>query len=100
MRPTMSSKHRTLTSVCLAIAAVLPTAASSSDAISPNYRFIGGTPASVAGTPQSPVYRLQIAGGSGSAVGIAASPNTSVVAGPTSTVLPTDRMFRDGLEGA
>lgn len=54
---------------------------------------------SVAGTTSSPVHQAQIAGGSGSPVGISASPTTSVVVGPTSAELPTDRVFRDGLEG-
>ncbi len=65
---------------------------------SSNYRLIGATAASVAATPASPQYRVQLAGGSGGAIGIAASANSSVVAGPTSTQLPTDRIFRAGLE--
>lgn len=82
----------------LALLALVP-AATANDAVSPNYRLIGGTPASIAASAASPVHQAQIAGGSGSPVGIAASPNTSVVVGPTSAELPTDRVFRDGLEG-
>lgn len=66
---------------------------------SERFRMVSPIAASIAASTASPVYQAQIAGGSGSPVGIAASPNTSVVAGPTSTELPTDRVFRDGLEG-
>jgi tetrahydromethanopterin S-methyltransferase subunit D len=82
----------------LALLALVP-AATANDAVSPNYRLVGGTPASIAATTGSPTYQAQIAGGSGTPVGMSASPNTSVVVGPTSAALPTDGVFRDGLEG-
>ena len=65
---------------------------------SPQYRLVGPGMASVSARAQSPVYALYVVGGAGQAVGIAASPATSVVAGGTSTALPTNRVFRDGLE--
>lgn len=69
------------------------------DLTSERYRMVSPVAASVAARIASPMHQAQIAGGSGSPVGIAASPNTSVVAGPTSAELPADRVFRDGLEG-
>ena len=62
------------------------------------YRLIGSGPASVAASATSMFHQAQLAGGSGAAVGIAASANISVVAGPVSQQLPTERVFRDGLE--
>lgn len=82
----------------LALALALPDLAHSNDPRSGQYRLIGAAPASVSAKSQSPAYRVLIVGGSGQAVGISASPNTSVVAGGASTRLPTARIFRDGLE--
>ena len=65
---------------------------------SATYRLIGAGTASVTGVASSPVHELAIVGGGGTPVGISASTNVSVVAGGTSTQLPTDRMFRDGME--
>lgn len=74
------------------------TATSATEPSSTLYRLIGSGPASVAATATSPLYRAQLAGGSGAAVGIAASPNSSVVAGPLSQELPTDRILRSSFE--
>jgi hypothetical protein len=65
---------------------------------SAGYRLVGSGPASVAASATSALHQAQIAGGSGAPVGIAASSNTSVVAGPVSLELPTDRMFRGTFE--
>jgi len=65
---------------------------------SAGYRLVGSGPASVAASATSMFHQAQIAGGSGAPVGIAASANISVVAGPVSQQLPTERVFRDGLE--
>ena len=46
----------------------------------------------------SPLQRLRWIGGSGQPVGIAASPNASTNSGGSSLQLPTNRIFRDGLE--
>lgn len=73
----------------------IPSLVVSSEPSSAQFRLIGSGPASVAATAASPLYQAQLAGGSGAPVGISASANTSVVAGPTSQELPTARIFRD-----
>jgi hypothetical protein len=70
-----------------------PTGAASSQ-----FRLIGSGPASVAASAASTLYQAQLAGGSGAPVGIAASSNSSIVAGPISAELPTERVFRDNFE--
>jgi hypothetical protein len=80
------------------LALLLPAAASPADSRSANYRLVGAAPASTSAVASSPAYSLYVVGGSGEAVGIASSANTSVVAGGTSNALPTDRIFGDGLE--
>ena len=66
----------------LAVAGGLRSAsAGSGDTRSGHYRVIAGSAASVSGTASSPAYQAYVVGGSGAAVGIAASDNTSVVAG-------------------
>jgi len=70
-----------------------PASAGSGDARSGHYRVIAGSAASVAGTASSPAHQVYVVGGSGAAVGIAASTNTSIVAG-NSTIDPLERIFR------
>jgi len=65
----------------LALADACVASAASGDARSSHYRVIAGSPASVAGKTASPTYQAYVVGGSGAAVGIAASANTSIVAG-------------------
>jgi len=59
---------------------------------------VAGSATSVAGTASSPAHQVYVVGGSGAAVGIAASDNTSVVAG-NSTVDPPVRIFSGNFEG-
>ncbi len=65
---------------------------------SPQYRLVGPAPASTATRTASPMQQLRWIGGSGQAVGIAASANASAVSGGASQQLPTNRIFRNGLE--
>jgi len=76
----------------------VPALVSSGEPGSNQFRLIGSGPASVAASAASPLHQAQLAGGSGAPVGISASPNASVVAGPTSQELPTARIFRDNFE--
>lgn len=62
------------------------------------FRLIGSGPASVAASAASMLHQAQIAGGSGAVVGISASSNSSVVAGPVSAELPTERIFSGGFD--
>jgi hypothetical protein len=62
------------------------------------FRLIGSGPASVAASVASTLYQAQLAGGSGAPVGISASSNGSVVAGPVSAELPTERLFSGSFE--
>ncbi|HEY2396356.1 MAG TPA: hypothetical protein VGH81_10325 [Rudaea sp.] len=73
--------------------------AGSGDARSGQYRVIAGSAASVAGAAVSPAHQLYVVGGSGAAVGIAASDNTSIVAG-NSGIDPPERIFRSDFEAA
>lgn len=82
----------------LLIAALASTTAPALEVRSPRHRLIAPGMASVAAQAQSPVHSLRVVGGAGQAVGIAVSEQTSVVAGGTSATLPTNRVFRDGLE--
>ena len=66
--------------------------AGTGDARSAHFRVISGSAASVTATATSPAYQAHLVGGSGAAVGIAASDNTSVVAG-NSTIDPPVRLF-------
>jgi hypothetical protein len=70
----------------------------STGASSSQYRLLSSGPTSVAASTTSALHQAQLAGGSGAPVGISASPNTSVVAGPISGELPTDRIFRGEFE--
>lgn len=70
----------------------------SRESASVHYRLIAPAPASVAAVTQSPVYTAYVVGGSGQPAGISASPGHSVVIGGASNQLPTDRIFRDGME--
>lgn len=70
----------------------------SSESASQSYRLIGAAPASLAATASSPAYSVYVVGGAGQAVGISASANTSVNAGGASNLLPTARIFRNGME--
>lgn len=88
---------RATLALCAAVALLLPATAASTDAYSPRYRLVGPSPASVAATATSSIHQLHIVGGSGEAVGIAASANASIVAGGVSNLLPTERIFRDGM---
>ena len=71
--------------------------AGSGDTRSGHYRVVAGSAASVAGTASSPAHQVYVVGGSGAAVGIAASDNTSIVAG-NSTVDPPVRIFSGNFE--
>ena len=68
------------------------------DAYSDQYRLVGAGPASVAAVSSSAVYEVYAVAGGGQAAGVSASTNLSVVAGGTSNLLPTARIFRSGLE--
>ena len=73
--------------------------AGTGDARGAHYRVIAAGPASVAGTATSSGHQVYVVGGSGAAVGIAASDNTSIVAG-NSTIEPPERIFRSDFETA
>jgi len=81
----------------LALGGVNSAGAGSGDARSNTHRVIAGSPASVAGTAATATHQAYVVGGSGAAVGIAASTNTSIVAG-NSTVDPTVRVFSGNFE--
>jgi hypothetical protein len=81
----------------LALGGVNSAGAGSSDAHTSTHRLISGSAASVAGTATSPAHQAYVVGGSGAAVGIAASANTSIVAG-NSTLDPTVRIFSGNFE--
>jgi hypothetical protein len=82
----------------LAVAGGLrPASAGTGDTRSGHYRVIAGSPASVAGAAASPAHQVYVVGGIGAAVGIAASDNTSIVAG-NSTIEPLERIFRGDFE--
>ena len=83
--------------VTLALGGVNSASAGSGDARSNTHRVIAGSAASVAGTAASATRQAYVVGGSGAAVGIAASANTSIVAG-NSTVDPTVRVFSGNFE--
>jgi hypothetical protein len=89
---------REIITVLIAIAAMAPWVLPAQNAGSETHRLIGGANASVAARATSPQARLAIAGGSGAATGLSASPNTSANSGQQSTQLPTDRLFVSGLE--
>jgi hypothetical protein len=95
------SRRRWLFAVAvLAVLGVLDLAtAGSGDARGSHYRVIAGSSASVAGAATSPAYQVYVVGGSGAAVGIAVSANTSIVAG-NSSVEPPERIFRSDFEPA
>ena len=84
--------------VALATGAAHHARAGSGDARSGHYRVIAGSAASVAGAANSPAHQVYVVGGSGAAVGIAASDNTSIVAG-NSTIEPPERIFRSDFDG-
>lgn len=91
--------ERTFASASLALALLAaPAWVSSGEPASPQFRLLGSSPASVTDTTASPAHQARIAGGSGAPVGISASPNTSVVAGPVSSGQPTERLFRNDFE--
>lgn len=77
---------------------MLSAAAAATESSSPQYRLVGPAPASTASTVASPIRSLRWVGGSGQAVGIAVSTNASAVSGGASQQLPTNRIFRDGME--
>lgn len=85
----------------IAVAALVATApgvnAGSGDARTGKNRLIAGSAASVAGTGSSAGHQLYVVGGSGAAVGIAASANTTIVAG-NSTIDPPVRIFSGNFE--
>ena len=81
----------------LALGAVNSAGAGSGDARSNTHRLVSGSPASVAGTASSATHQAYVVGGSGAAVGIAASTNTSIVAG-NSTIDPPVRIFSGNFE--
>lgn len=80
-----------------ALALLLPVTAAAVDAYSTRHRLVGPAPASVAASGQSAQHVLYVVGGSGTPVGISASANASLVGGGASNLLPTDRIFGDGL---
>ena len=81
----------------LALGGVNSAGAGSGDARSNTHRMIAGSAASVAGTAASTMHQAYVVGGSGAAVGISASTNTSVVAG-NSTIDPPVRIFSGNFE--
>lgn len=81
----------------LALGGVNSAGAGSGDARSNTHRLVSGSAASVAGTAASATHQAYVVGGSGAAVGIAASANTSVVAG-NSTIDPPVRIFSGNFE--
>ena len=93
-----SAAGRLALGVLFAAAALVPGRVWSGEAASANYRLIGSAPASTSGVTSSPTYTLYVVGGSGEAVGISASANSSVVSGGSSTQLPTDSIFKNSLE--
>jgi hypothetical protein len=91
--------ERTILSAGLALALLAaPAWVSSGEPASGQFRLLGSGPASVAAETASPGHQASIVGGSGAPVGISASPNTSVVAGPATPPQPTERLFRSGFE--
>ena len=82
----------------LAALALAHSARASGDARSGSHRLISGSAASVNGTAASAAYEAHLVGGSGAAVGIAASQNTSIVAG-NSAIDPPVRLFFSNFEG-
>jgi hypothetical protein len=94
-----TSTFRLLTAVAvLAVAGCLRSAsAGSGDTRSGHYRVIAGSAASVAGAAASPAHQAYFVGGSGAAIGIAVSNNTSIVAG-NSSIEPPERIFRGNFE--
>ena len=102
----MNARHRfapgyvrrlRVVAMLLALGGVNSAGAGSGDARSNTHRMIAGSAASVAGTAASTMHQAYVVGGSGAAVGISASTNTSVVAG-NSTVDPTVRVFSGNFE--
>jgi len=83
--------------VMLALGWVNSAGAGSGDARSNTHRVIAGSAASVAGAAASLAHQAYVVGGSGAAVGIAVSNNTSVVAG-NSSIEPPERIFRGNFE--
>jgi len=81
----------------LALGGVNSAGAGSGDARSNTHRLVSGSAASVAGTASSAAHQAYVVGGSGAAVGIAASTNTSIVAG-NSTIDPPVRLFSGNFE--
>ncbi len=81
----------------LALGGVNSAGAGSGDARSSTHRLVSGSAASVAGTTASATHQAYVVGGSGAAVGIAASANTSIVAG-NSTIDPPVRIFSGNFE--
>jgi len=84
--------------ICSVLAPAAMAVGATTEPSSNLYRLVGSGPASVAASVASALYQAQLAGGSGGVVGISASPNASVVAGPVSAELPTERIFRDRFE--
>ena len=83
--------------VMLALGGVNSAGAGSGDARSNAHRLVSGSAASVAGTAATATHQAYVVGGSGAAVGIAASTNTSIVAG-NSTIDPQVRIFSGNFE--
>jgi hypothetical protein len=81
----------------LALGGVNSAGAGSGDARSNTHRLVSGSAASVAGTTGTATHKAYVVGGSGAAVGIAASTNTSIVAG-NSTIDPPVRIFSGNFE--
>ena len=81
----------------LALGGVNSAGAGSGDARTNTHRLVSGSAASVAGTTSSAMHQAYVVGGSGAAVGIAASTNTSIVAG-NSTIDPPVRIFSGNFE--
>ncbi|HXR62313.1 MAG TPA: hypothetical protein VN720_02065 [Rudaea sp.] len=100
-----SGRHPLLKALLVAVTALATGAAAhqaragSGDARSGHYRVIAGSDASVAGSATSSAHRTYVVGGSGAAIGIAASDKTSIVAG-NSTIEPPERIFRSDFETA
>ena len=97
-RCVLAQPSRKLATTLVLAAMLLSGATLAGESSSSRYRLVGAGAASTAAQTASPANKLQIVGASGQPVGIAVSTNASVLSGGTSTTLPTDRIFSNGLE--
>jgi len=95
----MRPRARLLLMLMLASMAVATVGTAADSARGTKYQAIGSGPASVAATTSSPTYQALVVGGSGEAVGIAASQNSSIVGGGDPSGTSTERIFRGNFDG-